>query len=114
MPSCSQSPSMMRAQIERGVMTPELRFEWDNLKAFKNLEKHHVAFEEAKTIFDDPFFITVVDQEHSADEERYITIGLSSQGRVLLVAHTDRGESVRIISARKATKKEERFYVETE
>jgi uncharacterized DUF497 family protein len=85
---------------------------WDTRKAAKNFRKHRVAFEEAETVFDDPMFITVVDDEHSLDEERYITIGQSSQHRLLIVAHTDRDGRVRIISAREATKKEERFYAE--
>ncbi len=59
-------------------------------------------------------FITVIDEEHSVDEERYITIGLSQRGRLLLVAHTDRAGRIRIISARKATKREEQFYAEAE
>ena len=61
-------------------------------------------------MFDDLMFITVVDDEHSVDEERYITVGLSKRSRLLVVAHTDRGGRIRIISARKATKSEERFY----
>ena len=95
-------------------MAADLQFEWDTNKAAKNLEKHRIAFEEAATVFDDPMFITVVDGEHSVDEERYITIGLSAQGQLLMVAHTDRGGQIRIISARKATKKEEQFYAEAE
>ncbi|MBC8262507.1 MAG: BrnT family toxin [Anaerolineales bacterium] len=95
-------------------MTTERQFEWDANKAAQNLKKHSVAFEEAATVFDDPMFITVVDDEHSVDEERYITIGLSAQGRLLMIAHTDRGGQMRIISARKATKKEEQFYAEAE
>ena len=65
-------------------------------------------------MFDDLMFITVIDEEHSVDEERYITIGLSQRGRLLLVAHTDRAGRIRIISARKATKREEQFYAEAE
>jgi len=65
-------------------------------------------------VFDDPLFITVIDEEHSVEEERYITIGLSQRGRLLLVAHTDRAGRIRIISARKATKREEKFYAEAE
>jgi uncharacterized protein len=91
-------------------LTAELRFEWDPDKATKNAEKHHVSFEEAATVFDDSMFITFVDDEHSIDEERYITIGLSSRGRLLMLAHVDRENQIRIISARRATKKEERFY----
>ena len=95
-------------------MTAELRFEWDETKAAKNIEKHRVSFDEAATVFDDPMFITFIDEEHSVDEERYITIGLSKQGRLLMVAHTDREGRIRIISARKATKTERQFYAEAE
>jgi len=96
------------------MLTVELKFEWDPNKATKNVKGHRVSFEEAATVFDDPMFITFVDEEHSVDEERYITIGLSKRGRLLLVAHTDHEGQIRIISARKATKKEELFYAETE
>ena len=95
-------------------MDAERQFEWDTNKAATNVQKHDVAFEEAATVFDDLTFITVVDDEHSVDEERYITIGASSQGRLLMVAHVDRGGRIRIISARKATKKEELFYASAE
>lgn len=95
-------------------MDTEQHFGWGDDKAAKNRRKHKVAFEEAATVFNDPMFITVIDDEHSTDEERYITIGLSSQRRLLIVAHTDRGGRIWIISAREATKKEARFYAETE
>ena len=88
----------------------QARFEWDSKKAKINLQKHQVDFEEASTIFNDPQFITFLDEEHSADEERYITIGLSNKSRLLMVAHTIRDNKTRIISARKATKHEEKFY----
>ena len=91
-----------------------LQFEWDPNKATRNVEKHQVSFEEAATVFDDLLFITVIDEEHSVEEERYITIGLSQRGRLLLVAHTDRAGQIRIISARKATKREEKFYAEAD
>jgi uncharacterized protein len=87
-----------------------LRFEWDDEKAKHNLIKHQVDFEEACSIFDDPQFITFLDEEHSSDEERYITIGLSKQNRLLMVAHAERDENIRLISARKATRHEEEFY----
>ena len=86
--------------------------EWDLAKAQANARKHQVTFDEASTVFDDPQFITFLDVEHSDDEERYITIGLSREGRVLMVAHTERAESIRIISARRATRNEEKFYEE--
>ena len=88
------------------------RFEWDPEKARKNVQKHQVDFEEASTIFDDPQFITFLDDEHSFYEERYITIGLSNKDRLLMVAHTEREDRIRIVSARKATKNEETFYAE--
>jgi uncharacterized DUF497 family protein len=88
--------------------------EWDPVKAEANLKKHRVSFEEASTVFDDPLFITFLDVEHSVDEERYITLGLSQRSQLLLIAHTDREGAIRIISARKATKNERRFYEEAE
>lgn len=89
-------------------------FEWDPEKAQRNIRKHDVGFDEASSVFEDPIFITVLDEEHSDDEERYITIGFSNKTRLLLVAHAERGNQIRIISARKATKNEEKFYEETE
>ena len=88
--------------------------EWDPDKAARNLRKHQVSFDEAATVFDDPMLITFVDEEHSSDEERYITIGSSNRGRLLVIAHTDREGQIRIISARKATRKEVKFYAEAE
>jgi len=90
----------------------KLQFEWDPEKAKKNLKKHGVSFEEASTIFEDPQFISFLDDEHSAEEERHITIGLSEKLRLLMAAHTERKNLIRIISARKATKNEENFYNE--
>jgi uncharacterized protein len=87
-----------------------IQFQWDPHKAAANIEKHKVSFDEARTVFRDRMLISLIDEEHSVDEERYITIGMSARGRLLLVAHADRGGQVRIISARRATRKEERFY----
>lgn len=95
-------------------MTVQLQFEWDKAKAANNIHKHGVSFDEAATVFDDPEFITFVDEEHSTEEERYITVGLSKSRGLLMVAHTQRGGRIRIISARKATKNEEQFYAEAE
>lgn len=89
-----------------------LSFEWHPEKAELNERKHKVTFAEASTVFNDPLYITVLDVEHSIDEDRYITIGPSSTGRMLLVAHTDRNDRIRIISAREATRNERRFYSE--
>jgi uncharacterized DUF497 family protein len=88
------------------------QYEWDTTKAAKNLRRHGVSFEEATSVFGDPMFLSVVDPEHSEDEERYITIGWSSRARLLIVAHTDREDRIRLISARKATRREARFYAE--
>jgi uncharacterized DUF497 family protein len=93
-------------------LTAELDFEWDADKANMNAEKHRVSFEEAATVFDDPMFITFIDSEHSMGEERYITIGMSRRGRLLVLAHADRKDRIRIISARRATRREEQFYAE--
>jgi uncharacterized DUF497 family protein len=78
-------------------------FEWDDAKADSNEQKHGVSFTEAMTVFADPLSLTGYDPDHSDDENRYITMGLSAAGRLLVVSHTDRGEKVRIISARKAS-----------
>ena len=75
------------------------RFDWDLEKARSNLKKHQVDFEEASTVFDDPQFIIFLDEEHSTDEERYITLGLSNKGRLIMAAHTERNNHIRIISA---------------
>ena len=80
-----------------------MRFEWDPEKATRNLKKHEVSFEEAVTVFYDPLSATFDDTDHSVGEYRYITIGLSSRNRLLVVAHAERGESLRIINARPAT-----------
>jgi uncharacterized DUF497 family protein len=87
-----------------------LIFEWDEEKAATNLRKHQVSFEEAKTVFNDPMSLTIFDEEHSTDEQRYIDIGTSSRSRVLVVAYTERGQSIRLISSRKATAIERRQY----
>jgi len=91
-----------------------LTFEWDEDKSRRNLGKHDVAFEEAKTVFNDPFAITIADPDHSDDEDRYIDIGLSSKGRVLVVWYTERGDNIRIIGCRKAAPSERRTDEERE
>ena len=88
--------------------------EWDPEKAASNLAKHGVDFHEAGTVLDDALSTTFPDPHHSMDEARYLTIGLSASGRILVVAHTDRGEAVRLITARPATSAERRFYEEGE
>jgi uncharacterized DUF497 family protein len=85
-------------------------FEWDPDKAARNLAKHHVAFSEAATVFGDPLAITFYDPAHSQDEDRYLTFGYASDGQLLVVSHTDRGNRNRIISARAATRRERKIY----
>ncbi len=85
-------------------------FEWDDDKAASNERKHGVPFPEAQTVFADPLALTGYDPDHSDEEDRYITMGTSVEGRSLVISHTDRGENIRIISAREATRKERRDY----
>lgn len=80
-----------------------MQFEWDRSKARRNLQKHRISFDEAVTVFYDSLAATVDDVDHSVRERRYLTIGYSARGRLLVVAHIDRGTAVRIISARPAT-----------
>ena len=88
----------------------KLRFEWDPRKASSNKGKHGVTFSEAVTAFGDPLSITIPDPEHSFGEARFILMGLSYRGRLVVVAHTDADDSIRIISARLATRAERKFY----
>lgn len=91
-----------------------MEVEWDDAKAESNWSKHQVSFEEAASALDDPLAVTYDDPVHSADEERFVTIGLSRLNRLVLVCHTDRAGKVRIISARLATRGERREYEEDE
>jgi uncharacterized protein len=89
-----------------------IQFEWDPSKARANLRKHGVPFREAAGVFWDPLSITIFDPDHSQEEDRFITFGLSVGGRLLMVAHTDRGERIRIISTRELTREEREAYEE--
>lgn len=89
-----------------------MQFEWNEKKAASNLSKHRVSFEEAKTIFDDPLYVDFYDPDHSEDEERYIIVGESNRGRLLIVSYTERGDSIRLISAREVTITEREAYEE--
>lgn len=89
-----------------------LEFEWDSRKAVANRRKHGVAFEEAATVFGDPLAIVFHDEDHSFRERREILIGHSDRRRLLLVAFTERGSRIRIISARNVTRRERRDYEE--
>ncbi|MFQ4138491.1 BrnT family toxin [Nodosilinea sp. PGN35] len=87
-----------------------MRFEWDNTKADRNRAKHGITFDEAQTAFNDPFYVDFYDPDHSEDEARYLIIGTSSQGRLLIVSYTERGDAIRLISARELTRSEREAY----
>ncbi|WP_252178709.1 BrnT family toxin [Endozoicomonas sp. 4G] len=89
-----------------------IKFEWDQVKSRSNQRKHGVSFEEAKSVFYDEYAVQFYDEENSEAEDRFLMVGLSQESRVLLVCHCERddGQSIRIISARKATHNERRYY----
>ena len=82
-----------------------MNFAWDRAKARQNRSKHRVSFEDAATVFGDPLAISYPDPEHCISEQRFITLGLSSNGQILIIAHADSGETARIISARQGNQK---------
>ncbi|KNZ34581.1 MAG: hypothetical protein AD742_00160 [Methylibium sp. NZG] len=90
-----------------------MEFQWDPAKAVLNLRKHGVAFEEATTAFADPRSLAIADPLHSEGESRFVLLGRSQAGRMLAVVHTDRGDTIRLISARTATRKERKTYDES-
>ena len=87
-----------------------LQFEWDPDKAVRNFEKHGVSFQDAATVFGDKLSYTFDDPDHSDEELRFLTVGFSQTGKLLIIAHADRNDKVRIISAREVTKRERRFF----
>jgi hypothetical protein len=89
-----------------------MKFEWDANKAVSNLAKHGVSFEEAKTVFDDSLYVDFYDPDHSDDEERYLIVGESNRGRLLIVSYTERKDSIRVINAREVTRSEREAYEE--
>ena len=89
-----------------------MEFEWDESKAERNLIKHGVSFDEAKTVFEDPLYVDFYDPSHSDNEDRYLIIGESERGRLLIVSYTERGNKNRLISARETTKTEKETYAE--
>lgn len=90
-----------------------MKFEWNETKAVANLRKHEVSFVEGATVFADTLSYTFPDQDHSDDESRFLIIGMSENKRILVVSHTCRDTSIRIISVRIATRKERKFYEES-
>jgi uncharacterized protein len=91
-----------------------MEFQWDPRKDRANRRKHGIGFREAATVFGDPLATTFGDPDHSENEERFLTIGVSVIGQLLVVAHTEREEAVRIVSARRATRREREFYEEVD
>ena len=89
-----------------------MEFEWDPKKAIHNVRKHRVSFEEASSVFNDVLATVYEDPDHSANEKRYLMIGTSAKGRLLNVSFADRGRRIRIISARKLTRREKKLYEE--
>jgi len=89
-----------------------MQFEWNESKAEGNIAKHGVSFEKAKTVFADPLYIDFYDPDHSEDEERYLIVGESNQGHLLIVSYTERGDSIRLVSAREVTRIEREVYEE--
>ncbi len=89
-----------------------MKIEWGPKKAKSNFEKHGVSFEEAATALSDPMAATGADPDHSLSEERYVTFGVSEKGRLVVVSHTEKDQTIRIISARKASKGERKLYEE--
>lgn len=87
-----------------------MQFEWDPAKALRNLAKHGVSFDEASTVFGDPLAGTILDPRHSGEEPRFITIGRSMSQHLITVAHAEPEDRIRIISARRATRRERRHY----
>jgi hypothetical protein len=89
-----------------------MEFEWDPSKAARNLAKHGISFYEASVVFGDPLAFTYDDPDHSRDEQRFLTFGHSSDGQLMVVAHTNRSDRIRIISARRANRRERKAYEE--
>ena len=96
--------------FESGWIRPLMDFEWDPAKAESNVEKHGVSFVEAITVFGDPLGVTISDPDHSEPEYRFLSLGRSAEGRLLVVSYTERDGQIRLISAREAAPKERRKY----
>jgi len=110
--SVGEIPLVSTAVGGQGCAMP-LDFQWDKNKARTNLAKHGVSFDEATTVFADPFSLTIPDPAHSQVEDRLIVLGHSHQRKLLVVVHTERGDSIRIISARRASRRERTTYEES-
>lgn len=98
--------------MKAGCYTAAVDVEWDEAKAAANFEKHGVSFADAATIFDDPLYVDFYDPDHSSDENRYLMIGTSKEGHLLIVSYTERNDVIRLISAREVTSTERKAYEE--
>ena len=98
--------------IKSGAILHYVDYEWDETKAARNFDKHRVSFEEAVTVFGDPLYTDFYDPDHSVEEHRYLIMGQSTAGRLLIVSYTEQDEIVRLISAREVTSSERRAYEE--
>jgi len=87
-----------------------LTFEWDSMKAGENLRRHGISFEEASTAFQDPLSRTIHDPDHSDEEDRFLLLGQTDRGRLVVVSHTERGSRIRLINARIAERRERKTY----
>ena len=105
-------PTKLWAYIQEHDIIQNMKIEWDPRKAKSNLKKHGVSFEEAATALSDPMAVTGADPDHSTTEERFVTFGVSERGRLVVVSHTEKEKTMRIISARKASKGERELYEE--
>jgi uncharacterized DUF497 family protein len=109
------SPTLPESPIDWSsitILTTAMTFEWDRIKAKSNLRKHQVSFEEAATALLDPLSKTDLDPDHSIEENRFITFGMSARRRLLVVSYTDNDETIRLISARLASRREREIYEE--
>lgn len=106
------NPARFRESVPARPYASSVEFEWDPEKAAGNERKHDVSFDEAATVFGDTLSLTIADPGHSDEEDRFVLLGESFRGRLLVIVHTDREDRIRIISARLATRKERRAYEE--
>lgn len=100
--------------MRRPTLHYAVQFEWDPLKDEENIAKHAVAFAEAMTVFGDPLEVVIPDPDHSVGEQRFLSMGLSAAGRLLVVSYTERNGGIRLISARPATTRERKQYESTD
>jgi hypothetical protein len=104
----------LKQWVASGLCRMSLTFEWHPAKAAENVASHGVSFEEASTCFQDPRSLTIYDPEHSDSEDRYVLLGMSARGSLLVVVHTERGDNIRLVSARVADRRESAQYTQAQ